>query len=72
MPMILLYNLTSLSVETDSETHLMIEKAIKAFRLPENRVWTERSIPMETKFCAYELCILSALIQLSENLDLEK
>ena len=51
----------------DSEVHLRIAKACKAFGALEKRVWSDRGITMKTKLSVYESCVLTALLYSSET-----
>ena len=51
----------------DSEIHLRIEKASKAFGKLENRLLSDRAIAIKTKLSVYELCVLIALLYSSET-----
>ena len=51
----------------DSEVHLRIAKACKAFGALEKRVWSDRGITLKTKLSVYESCVLTALLYSSET-----
>ena len=50
-----------------SEIHLRIEKASKACRKLENRVWSDGVITIKTMFSVYESYVLTALLYSSET-----
>ena len=51
----------------DSEVHLRIQKASKAFGKLEKRVWADKGITKGTKLSVYGSCVLTSLLYSSET-----
>ena len=51
----------------DAEIHLRIQKTSVAFGKLEKRVWSDRTISLNTKISVYKSCILTTLLYSSET-----